>query len=588
MADTEWWSPLRRVRRWLWRTTTLPSHRAPLGERAAPAPTEPPPDHAAIEVTAVRWLDVGLRLDDVVSANVRPADAQAHPIGTVTAAQPLTGGAAADGSGPAEPGQDDLLDRLRAALALPLDRLLPGEGSVIEWPGPLYPFQRDGVEMLIKRDRLLLADDMGLGKTVQAIAAIRVLIHQRRLDSALIVAPAGLLDQWRAEFERWAPELRVIVVRGAQRAGLWRYPSHVKVVSYETLRSDYSSALPQGHPLAGKWSVVVLDEAQRVKNRDTSTSATAKRLHRARSWAMTGTPLENRIEELASILEFVDGRGAEAGVHPPSTEQMLARHREVQLRRKKSDVLDDLPPKQQIRVMLELTAPQRAAYDRAEREGIVRLQAMGAEVRVQHVLELITRLKQLCNFEPTSGSSAKLDEMKVRIAELAAAGHRALIFTQYTGPTFGAEALAASLAEFHPLTYTGALSSRLKSDLIDAFRADPRHSVLILSLKAGGVGLNLQEASYVFHFDRWWNPATERQAEDRAHRMGQQYPVTVFTYTCAATIEERIERLLNEKQALFDEVVDDVSLAVDLDRHLSPVELFGLVGLEPPMAPTRH
>jgi len=160
-------------------------------------------------------------------------------------------------------------------------------------------------------------------------------------------------------------------------------------------------------------------------------------------------------------------------------------------------------------------------------------------------------------------------------------GHRALLFSQYTDEMFGVGKMAQVLQEYNPLTYVGGMSSSDRDQVIRNFKANDLHKALILSLKAGGVGLNLQEASYVFHIDRWWNPAAERQAEDRSHRMGQVVPVTVFKYICDGTIEERIQKILAEKQQLFDEIIDDVSL--DIATRLSRDELFGIFGLEVPV-----
>jgi hypothetical protein len=228
------------------------------------------------------------------------------------------------------------------------------------------------------------------------------------------------------------------------------------------------------------------------------------------------------------------------------------------------------------------------SYARAEREGIIQLRELGEAVRIEHVLELITRLKQICNVDPQSGESSKIQDIRERLGVLTEQGHRALLFSQYTDDRFGVGAVARALDAFQPLTYVGAMSSAEREQVIGRFKADPAHKALILSLRAGGVGLNLQEASYVFHVDRWWNPAVERQAEDRSHRMGQLVPVTVFKYTCEGTIEERIERILAAKQQLFDEVVDDVSL--DVATRLTSDELFGMFGLEgpAPRAPTKH
>jgi hypothetical protein len=243
-------------------------------------------------------------------------------------------------------------------------------------------------------------------------------------------------------------------------------------------------------------------------------------------------------------------------------------------------VLKELPPKQLIDVSLTLSGRQADAYQRAEREGIVELQQRAGSIRIEHVLELILRLKQLCNFEPTTGASAKLEDIRDRLAALVEQGHRALVFSQFTDEVFGVAAIARELQEFRPLTYVGAMSSRDRDAVIQRFKLNDANKVLVLSLRAGGLGLNLQEASYVFHVDRWWNPAAEHQAEDRSHRMGQTVPVTVFRYTCQGTIEERIQGILAAKQKLFDEFVDDVSM--DLGSRMSSVELFGLFGLAPP------
>lgn len=473
------------------------------------------------------------------------------------------------------------LARRLAYLLQPPAELLASLFGPLEWHASLFPYQMDGVKALLSRDALLLADDMGLGKTIQAIAALRILALQRRVEAALIVVPASLITQWRKELRTWAPELRISTVHGlaGERFYQWSAPAHVYLTTYETLRSDFTDN-PASHPRKRVWDVVILDEAQRIKNREAEASLKCKQLPRKRAWALTGTPLENQLDDLASILEFVSPlHPGEAPIKLMPNATLLERHRTLQLRRKKAEVLTQLPAKIPSHIVLSLLESQSESYKRAEEEGIIRLRAMGEEVRVENVLELILRLKQICNFCPVTGQSAKLEDIRERMLTLTAEGHRALVFSQFTDHDFGVDAIASQLHDFRPLQYTGALASSQRERILQAFKEDPSHKVLVLSLRAGGLGLNLQEASYVFHFDRWWNPAVERQAEDRSHRLGQSSPVHVYKYTCEGTIEERIEEILQRKQSLFDEVVDDVS--IDLTSRLSAEELFGLFGLTP-------
>ena len=352
----------------------------------------------------------------------------------------------------------------------------------------------------------------------------------------------------------------------------WRARAQVYLTSFDALRGDMALPAPHG-PKRRTWQVVVADEAQRIKNAHTAIAATVKMLPRRRAWALTGTPLENRPDDAVSILDFVA-----PGLHDPA--EMVAGLRRalsvVQLRRRRADVLPDLPPKAVFEISPDLLPAQRAAYDIAQREGLVWLRSLGAELRVTHVLELILRLKQICNACPRTGASAKLDDLRRRLQDVTTAGEKALVFSQFVAAPFGAEAIAYAIRPLRPLLLTGRMSTAARDDAIGQFAAEPDRRVLVASLRAGGVGLNLTAASVVFHFDRWWNPAVEAQAEDRAHRIGQTRPVQVFAYLTPDSIEQRIGAILQEKRALFADIIDGVATAslrrLDLPTLLRAVE----------------
>ena len=450
-----------------------------------------------------------------------------------------------------------------------------GDRFGLPWRAPLHAFQLAGIARLLASNATLLADEMGLGKTIQAIAALRILVRQGKVESALIVAPVGVLLQWRRQLRAWAPELSLATVTGPQehRIGRWQSRAQVHLVGYEVLCRDRTLPDPFG-PARRVWDLVIADEAQRIKNPDTEVATVVKGLRRHRAWALTGTPVENRAEDVASILDFV------APGRLDRREMMVGLRRtlgEMQLRRRRAEVLPDLPSKTGVQIEITLSAVQRAAYDRAEYEGRVWLRSLGADVTINHVLELILRFKQICNACPQTGASAKRDDLLDRVAGFVAAGEKVLVFSQFVAEPFGATTLARHLASYRPVVLRGGMTATAREQAITAFQRDPGRTVMVLSLRAGGVGLNLTAASAVVHFDRWWNPAVEAQAEDRAHRIGQNRPVQAFAYLCSGTIEQRIAEILTEKRALFADLVDDVAVAglrrLDLPTLLRALEL---------------
>ncbi|MFO0968524.1 MAG: DEAD/DEAH box helicase [Gemmataceae bacterium] len=417
------------------------------------------------------------------------------------------------------------------------------------------------------RHAALLADEMGLGKTAQVIIALRLLFHSGLIQRALVVCPKPLVINWTRELKTWAQDLPFEVIAGdtPTRKAQWlasRCP--VKLVNYELLTRDADFVQDE----TVHFDVVVLDEAQRIKNREAKTAQIVRGIQRARSWAMTGTPIENRVDDLVNIFAFVDPERI-----PPETPHQLLPEltRDCILRRVKEDVAKDMPAKVIRDSFLDLTPAQRAAYDLAEREGVVQLNSLGDTISVQHVFELVMRLKQICNFDPATGESAKLEQLVADLAEAAESGRKAIIFSQWVQPL---ETLAKHLAPYGPMLYHGQVPHRERQPILDRFKADPKKHVLLMSYGTGSVGLNLQFTNYVFLFDRWWNPAIEDQAINRAHRLGQKETVFVTRFISQGTIEERIHGILEKKRQLFQEMIGQNGPPPSLG--LSEEEIFGL------------
>ncbi|RIK73298.1 MAG: helicase [Planctomycetota bacterium] len=466
-----------------------------------------------------------------------------------------------------------LEDRLAYLLQPPLENLLTVEA--LAFPFRPFPYQLDGVAYLYPRREAVLADEMGLGKTMQTVVALRLLARQGHVRRALLICPKPLVTNWRREFAIWAPELPVTVVEGslAQRDWLWNNAVQgVLLANYEIVVRDRRHAVEAGQP----YDLVVVDEAQRIKNRDGATNEAVCSLPRTRSWALTGTPIENSADDLVGIFDFVSPGRLRPHMKTPAIRRAVADH---VLRRTKEHVLTQLPPKLFRDAELTLTPEQWETYQRAERDGVVRLNHLGTELTIQHVFELILRLKQICNFDPATGASAKLDRLEADLEECAASGRKAIVFSQWVDTI---DQLSRRLSRFGPLEYHGRVPTRLRDSVIEQFRSDPQRQVLLMSYGAGSVGLNLQFASYVFLFDRWWNPAVEDQAVNRAHRIGASGPVTISRFLAVGTIEERIDRVLAEKRELFSAVFDGEPGAASMG--LSREEIFGLFKLKFPEA----
>ena len=464
-----------------------------------------------------------------------------------------------------------LEDRLRLLLEPPLETLLASRA--LRFAFAPFGYQLDGVAFLYPRREAVLADEMGLGKTMQAVTAIRLLAHQGQLRRVLLVCPKPLVTNWQREFAIWAPELPIVIVEGGpeRRQWFWREASRlVTIANYETLVRDHAQVCdPENH-----YDLVLLDESQRIKNIASATNEVVRAIPRNRSWALTGTPIENSTDDLVGIFEFVAPGLIDGKLKPRAIGRAVADH---VLRRTKDQVLSDLPPKLFRDAELELSPEQAESYRLAEDEGVIRLRELKHELTIQHVFELVLRLKQICNFDPTTGASSKLERLDVDMEECASSGRKAIVFSQWVQTL--AE-LRLRLARFGPGEYHGQIPHARREAAIQRFRDDPNCHVMLMTYGAGGVGLNLQFASYVFLFDRWWNPAVEDQAINRAHRIGSKGAVTVTRFLTVNTIEQRINQILEQKRALFDAVFQETS--APSSGGLTREEVFALFDLHMP------
>ncbi len=464
-----------------------------------------------------------------------------------------------------------LQDRLFYLLQPPLETWLAGQELIM--PFEPFPYQYEGIAWLFASHAALLADEMGLGKTMQTITGIRLLLRSGQVRRILLVCPKPLIPNWQREFRTWAEELPVVTIEGngARRRMLWTMPGiPVLLTNYESMTRDLAEIPDDEQP---KFDLLVLDEAQRIKNRDSRTANVARNINRRRSWALTGTPIENRPEELASLFEFMEvipARGA------PDLRQLSKLADKYILRRTKDLVMSDMPPRIDRDAELPLTDAQQYAYTTAEKEGVVQLNEMGDSISVQHVFELVMRLKQITNYDPLTGESAKLERLVADMEEIAASGGKAILFSQWTKTI---DWLEPRLRDFNPLIYHGGVPTKKREPILAKFKEDPNAHILLMSYGTGAVGLNLQFAGYVFLYDRWWNPAIEDQAINRAHRIGVKNPVIVTRFISVNTIEERIDRVLREKRELFNAVLGDGDNE-DVSLSMNASEIFGLFDLK--------
>lgn len=423
-------------------------------------------------------------------------------------------------------------------------------------PDQLRPYQWEGVQFLVESNAVLLADEMGLGKTVQVAVSLEILWRKLQLTRALVVVPASLKLNWETELRRWAPSLSVQRIRGdsSDRRAYYLLPINVLVVSYEEIRLDMKNFSNDVY-----FDVIILDEAQRIKNSNSKSSLACRLLNSNRSWALTGTPLENKLSDLISIFRFVKRGVLHQGL---SRREIHSRMRPYFLRRCKRDVLKDLPLIINQEIPIELKGKQQKAYLRAWEGRWDNVDSSPTGFSQANLFAIITKLKQLCNYDRISGESAKLNALLDILDAQTAEDDKIIVFSQYVDTL---KWLALRIKNVPIEIYHGGLSQPERENILDKFRHAPGPRCLFISLRAGGVGLNIQEASTVVLFDRWWNPALENQAIQRAHRFGRESPLHVIRFIVSKTIEERISNILMEKQKLFENYIE-MATNVDTPR----------------------
>ncbi|WP_342600157.1 DEAD/DEAH box helicase [Psychrobacillus sp. FSL H8-0483] len=445
----------------------------------------------------------------------------------------------------------------------------------------LRPYQQLGLEWLVfmrnEKFGACLADDMGLGKTVQLISyLLHVHEGEQQQSPSLIICPTSVLGNWQKELAKFAPSLKVHTHYGSARTKEIDLTADVVITTFGTAMQDIESLQEI------VWSSITLDEAQNIKNMHTKQSRAIRKLTGGHHIALTGTPVENRLSELWSIFDFIHKgylgsfrkfqenyiAAIERDNADSTKHKLRIKIQPFLLRRTKQDpeLLLNLPEKLEQREYCALTTEQAALYESLIQETVSKLDTLTGFEKKGLILKMLSKLKQLCNHpalylkEPFDDAedmlerSEKLARIVTLAGEIAARGEQCLIFTQYIGMGHLLQHCLAELYDIDTPFLTGSMPKNQRDHLVEAFQAK-EFPIFLLSLKAGGTGLNLTAASHVLHADRWWNPAVENQATDRAYRIGQTNFVHVHKFITIGTIEEKIDKLLVEKQALSEELI---------------------------------
>jgi len=447
----------------------------------------------------------------------------------------------------------------------------------------LRTYQTTGVNWLWHLNQLglgaCLADDMGLGKTIQIISLLLILKKSKTNKPSLIVLPTSLLGNWQEEINKFAPSLKQLTIHPStlNKKAMEQHKENSSMSAYDVILTTYSMLLKQTWLFDQQWQTVVLDEAQAIKNPGSRQTKATKKLNAHARIALTGTPVENRLSDLWSLFDFICPGllGSTAGfkkytksLDSNARDSYAPLRKLVQpyiLRRLKTDksIISDLPDKTEVHAYCNLSKQQATLYDKSVRDLTKKLEDAEGIGRRGLVLSYLLRFKQICNhpgqllgdgnFDPkNSGKFARLAEI---CEEISSRQEKVLVFTQYREMCDPLVEFLSKCFQAPGLVLHGGVQVKQRQNLVQQFQKEDGPPFFVLSLKAGGTGLNLTAASHVIHFDRWWNPAVENQATDRAFRIGQNKNVMVHKFVCQGTIEERIDALINEKSALATDLL---------------------------------
>lgn len=409
---------------------------------------------------------------------------------------------------------------------------------------PLLPFQVYGVDWLVSQDRAMLADDMGLGKTFQALAGIRRLILEGAITRILIICPRSLVFTWYAEIKKWTPYLSATAVIPAGNAAesVWKSrtgKSQIIITSYEQLRTNSNYMIEQAE-------LVICDEAHKLRNRSSNLSQSFRNLSPQKVWFLTGTPVERDSEDFATLFSLLLPKIFTPSDYKSGIDILKSRAKPYLLRRRKSEVLTELPPMLERQEFLELSPEQSRSY-----------RAMLSDSETSTLVKF-GKLRHICDLDPVTGTSTKLDRIQELLEEISDLGEKAVVFSYWKNPLIVLSEILEKKIPGSTQLLTSEMDLIQRDTAISNFKS--KNLTLLASAKIASEGLTLVEANHAIFINRWWNPSSNEQARDRIRRLGQQRTTYMYSFTIIDTIEEKLDEILDRKEITNEDLVNAMSM----------------------------